>query len=224
MQNNRILILATIMALISGTIIFSVLKSNSTRVSVLVARKEIPQYTQIEESMIEMIEIHPTGLIGVKQMKKEDIIGQYSLVPIYQGEQFLYEKFSLSHVGNNYKGRLDSGSRGFFLTLAPSQTLGNTLRIGDKIDLIYVAKDSKHGYSFSKFILQNLEILDIKNGNSSGYDKNSHEIEGIVVKVTPVQAETLAYSIEHGNMYVVGTPYNSTEIRTEGVYHENLGF
>lgn len=169
-QRRRALLIWGIIVILgcfSGLLVYSFLSSANKTVDILVASKDIPPYTQITEEYVEVISVQSdtyntlTSSGGNVYEKKEDIIGNYSEVPIKKGEMFY--RFKLADpVSGRYVSRIYE-KPGYKLIPLQASVLNagaGQLKAGDYIDV----------YMYDEIlddvlpILTSVKILDIKYG------------------------------------------------------------
>ncbi len=224
MRDNKYVIAALVVAVISGLLVFQFLNHLNKRVSVVVAKTDIPRHARIDENMIEILSIHPSGMQFNTFEHTDGVLGKYALDPMYSGEQIVAFKISENERDSSFMGQITNGKRAIFVPFSLNQGLGGAVNKNDKVDIIYVAKESRIGASFAKTLLQSVPVLDVRSDSGQTYDSEERgsNLLGVIIEVNPVEVEKIAYCLEHGELYLAASPFDGTLTKTNGIYHENL--
>jgi Flp pilus assembly protein CpaB len=130
-------------------------------VSVLVATSDIPAGTsgaaavsRVEERMVAQRNVAP-GAVSDKSQLEEFVVSQ----PIYAGEQVSRQRFSSSsEIG--VRSSLTGNMRAVALSGDGVQLLADTLRAGDRVDLVASLKISEDkDASATRIVLRDIEVL-----------------------------------------------------------------
>jgi Flp pilus assembly protein CpaB len=130
-------------------------------VSVLIATSDIPAgisgaaaMARVEERMVAQRNVAP-GAVSEKSQLEEFVVSQ----PIYAGEQVSRQRFSSSsEIG--VRSSLTGNMRAVALSGDGVQLLADTLRAGDRVDLVASLKlsEDKEG-SATRIVLRDIEVL-----------------------------------------------------------------
>jgi Flp pilus assembly protein CpaB len=171
-------------------------------VSVLVAKSDIPAgvsgaaaMARVETRMVAQRNIAP-GAVSEKSQLSEFVVSQ----PIYAGEQVSRQRFSSSsEIG--VRSSLTGNMRAVALAGDGVQLLADTLRAGDRVDLVGSLKISEDkDISATRIVLRDLEVL--KPAGSTG-NKRLDSAAGrnqlsVLLAVSDTQVQKLFHVQRHG--------------------------
>jgi Flp pilus assembly protein CpaB len=171
-------------------------------VSVLVATSDIPAgisgaaaMARVEERMVAQRNVAP-GAVSEKSQLEEFVVSQ----PIYAGEQVSRQRFSSSsEIG--VRSSLTGNMRAVALSGDGVQLLADTLRSGDRVDLVASLKlsEDKEG-SATRIVLRDIEVL--KPAGATG-NKRLDNAAGrnqlsVLLAVSDTQVQKLFHVQRHG--------------------------
>jgi|SoimicmetaTmtLPC_FD_contig_121_21327_length_4065_multi_3_in_0_out_0_2 Flp pilus assembly protein CpaB len=171
-------------------------------VAVLVAKSDIPAgvsgaaaMARVETRMVAQRNIAP-GAVSEKSQLSEFVVSQ----PIYAGEQVSRQRFSSSsEIG--VRSSLTGNMRAVALAGDGVQLLADTLRAGDRVDLVGSLKISEDkDISATRIVLRDLEVL--KPAGSTG-NKRLDSAAGrnqlsVLLAVSDTQVQKLFHVQRHG--------------------------
>lgn len=218
MRDNKYLALAAVIAVATFAYVYIYLGRLNAQVEVVVAASLIPEFVEIKENMVRTALMPPSAVHESSVSRKEDVVGRYSLAPIFPGEPILKMKVSREDDARSYLVRLDKGQRAMFIPAPLGKGLGGAVHPRDKLDLIFVPNEQKSGVSASKVILQNVYVLDVRTDRGKSINEGERDpvFAGVLVSVTPDQAEKIAFGLEHGQIYLALGGYQSAPGTTPG--------
>ena len=171
-------------------------------VAVLVAKSDIPAgisgaaaMARVERRMVAQRNVAP-GAVSEKTQLSEFVVSQ----PIYAGEQVSRQRFSSStEIG--VRSSLTGNMRAVALAGDGVQLLADTLRAGDRVDLVGSLKISEDkDVSATRIVLRDLEVL--KPAGSTG-NKRLDSAAGrnqlsVLLAVSDTQVQKLFHVQRHG--------------------------
>lgn len=171
-------------------------------VSVLVATSDIPAgisgaaaMARVEERMVAQRNVAP-GAVSEKRQLEEFVVSQ----PIYAGEQVSRQRFSSSsEIG--VRSSLTGNMRAVALSGDGVQLLADTLRAGDRVDLVASLKISEDkDASATRIVLRDIEVL--KPAGATG-NKRLDNAAGrnqlsVLLAVSDTQTQKLLHVQRHG--------------------------
>jgi pilus assembly protein CpaB len=171
-------------------------------VSVLIATSDIPAgisgaaaMARVEERMVAQRNVAP-GAVSEKNQLEEFVVSQ----PIYAGEQVSRQRFSSStEIG--VRSSLTGNMRAVALAGDGVQLLADTLRAGDRVDLVASLKISEDkDASATRIVLRDIEVL--KPAGSTG-NKRLDNAAGrnqlsVLLAVSDTQVQKLFHVQRHG--------------------------
>lgn len=181
--------------------------NNIPYAAALVAKKNIPEGTKIDSSMMEIKNIDEKSVLKNALKSAEAAAGKYAAQQITEGEQILPGMvLDLEKMNFSYKVPVDKRA----VTIAVDDVAGVAYLVkpGDYVDvLVFVSKyeveDKYNKYIFpdiEKMMLQNIQVLAVDSG-SSVEEKSSDNKEG---SSQPKKKITLAVSPEEAEKLVLG--------------------
>ena len=130
------------------------LRSKGEEIAVLVATKDIPADSRIEESSLKLVTI-PEKYIQPKAAKlKEKVVNKFTLAPIMQGEQILMSKLGTeqqikrqTEERKRMPGRLSMnmpiGKRAITIPVGLADAAGGSIKQGDHVDILGIFSADK---------------------------------------------------------------------------------
>lgn len=171
-------------------------------VSVLVATSDIPAGTsgaaalaRVEERMVAQRNVAP-GAVSDKSQLEEFVVSQ----PIYAGEQVSRQRFS-SATEIGVRSSLTGNMRAVAVAGNGTQLLADTLRNGDRVDLVASLKfsDDKES-SATRVVLRDIEVL--KSAASTGAKRLDNAAGqddlSVLLAVSDTQVQKLFHVTHHG--------------------------
>jgi hypothetical protein len=83
------------------------------------------------------------------------------------------------------------------------------------VDLVYVGDSAAGGFSVAKCLLQGLQVLHVPTAPLGL--RGEETAAGVIVAVTPAQAEQIAFALETGRVYITVDPLDMKPLSTTGV-------
>ena len=216
---KKVYLIAVVFALIAGlaTYMFAsnlnkktTIKDRET-VKVVVALKDIPKNTLVDESML----AEDAGYFQIKSFIKEDAAPEYisklddikeqvTYIDIYAGEQLNTYKFvgaDSKDVGLSFK--LAEGKKAYAFPADSTNGVDGFISPGDTVDVLTYETDNK-GEVKAKIAYKDLKVIKVSNNaadeKAQTNDSKITSYSSITVEVTEKQAIKLA-EIEHSKSY-----------------------
>ena len=146
-------------------------------VSVPVARETIQPKTLIKSDMIDYVDVAPVVLGSNVLRYDTDIIGKYSnyntVIP--QGSMFYEETVvSKDDLPDSSFVKVKEGEVVYNFPVDMDSTYGNSIFPGNKID-IYMKAEAENGQIMVGKLIENIEVLDVKDSSGQHVFENSEE-------------------------------------------------
>lgn len=213
-------VLALILTIITTGLIFSYLKSATTKVAapglpVIVAKVDIPPMTKITLDMVQETQIPGEYIQPGASTDINNVVGGMSRESIVAGSQ-VSDRLLIGNGKEGFSGIIPRDKRA--VTVAMSEVIGvaGFVKAGDYVDVI--ATFDKNEYkNVSQIILQNILVLAInKDTSSSTHDSDKDKPEStqttsLTLAVTPQEAVRLTQSEERGKLRLALRPYLPTD-------------
>jgi Flp pilus assembly protein CpaB len=212
LREQRYLALALAAGLVTAFATYTFLGSLQDRVPVVVAARDLPEFSQLEPDMVRTILVHPSAVHPSSVRREEDAMGQRLGTLTLANEPILKDKL-LVLAGDGVAGRLKPDERALFLPVGLAGGVGGALEVRDRVDVILVADEAKLGYAEARTIARNVLVLEILADSGRPWSREGRdEMLGVLVAVTPGQAEALALAMASGRIYLAANPYEPDEI------------
>lgn len=224
MNPRRYLLLALASALLASGLTFDILARADRTTPVLVAARDVARFERIEGDDVKVISLPVRALHPKAAVNREEAVGRYALSDLTAGEQVLKNKLSGDVDDGRFLSRLAPNQRAFLVPVNLARSVGGAVRVGDRVDLIYVASEQVTGASLSRTIAWGLEVLDVRDERGAKAAEGAVDALpiGVIVAVSSEQAERIALAVENGQIYVALDGYEPVWAAGPGVYQEDL--
>ena len=205
--------------------------------NVIVAKQDIPAYTEITEEMLELAE-YPENLVPADAVTEmEAAVGNKTLTEISQKEVLMNNHlFSEGDTNGGLALTLDAGMRAMSVSVDSVSGVSNLLKVGNKVDVIVVLQTQKSESTaneaaadgtevtdsgnvtddgvVSRMLLENIEIVALDSTLEGNPVDESGEpyYSTVTLSVTPQDAVKLAFSSYEGTVYLIERAQNDEEI------------
>lgn len=206
--------LALLAAILSSAITFTYLARASETEQVVVAVKSVPAFGLITSQSVRLSAVSRQSIHPTAYRRCEDVIGKYAAQALVEGEQVLRERVAAGQYGGIVAG-MSPDLRAMFIPVDSGRTVGGHVRPGGRVDVICVSEGSRVP-AISRCVLRSVTVLSV----SSGGERTAvggGDCPGVVVSVTPEDAERLAFCLENGQVYLAAVPFGASVSPTEGV-------
>ncbi len=162
----------------------------------------------------------------------ESSIGRIVLEPIRHGEPLLDGKLGPTDMAASPVAlRISPHKRAYLIRV--DNLAGSVIVPGDRVDLLVTLKPTNSTGSLtepiSRVVVENVPILDVlrapseQPATSNGGADSSGEVHGVILEVTPQQAEQVALAEEEGTLRLMfRNPVDAGHVPSQGVSHTNL--
>lgn len=182
--NKRITIIAILLAVITTFGLYyyiQSIKSNSEEefVEVYVAKQDIPEKTQLDETMIVLKKIDSKYVLGNAILKDGNILGKYASERIIVGEQIISDRL-LESNDTKFSYKIPKDKRAISIGVNGIDGVAHLIKPGDYVDvLVYKAEENNdNDYvtypDIAKVVLQNVLVLAIDQDNNNTIVNNTN--------------------------------------------------
>lgn len=220
-MNNRAFTISLAMALAAVFMIYSYISSKEQEwakrygdeMQVVVARKDINELDQINETMLDIRTIPKEYADKNAHTKIESVQNLIALVPIKKGEQISFNKVGTLGLRTGLSRQVNPGKRAISISVSEINAVSKLLKPGDRVDLIVIAEPPGSTgksnqiaktlmqdvpvLSVGKFVTSQIHRLDGKDETGRELVRNLHESDSystITLEVDPAGAQLLAYA------------------------------
>jgi len=218
MRSRFYFILSLVAACLAGVLLYAYLLSLDERVAVVVVSRDVRRGEVLDESCLRVKPVHPSAVHPDALTSVNDAVGRRVMVPLFRQEQVVSPKLAGGdHEGA--RGILGANQRAFLVPVPLARALGGMLIPGDTVDVVFVSDPVKSENPFSRLVLEGLEVLDVRNDRGASMeDGGQGAFLGVVLAVTPLEAEALALALCSGQVFLVGRGQdNGAFLGTRGV-------
>jgi pilus assembly protein CpaB len=212
-------ILTFIFALVIAYMTYTYLSSLKRTATVVITNQDIKAHTPITDSMLAVTEIDSNtkeklfsdAFQSVDEVKKSvakrDIPKGTVLTKRTRDIAFGEEAYQyLRGDGSaNSASFIPYDKRAMSVSIDAEGAVGNTLKNGDFVDVIFTSLDNSTGGVYSSTILQHLEIMNVDKGGEGGVTGRAGK-SNVTLLVTPEQAVDLALAKRRGVIDLVLNP------------------
>jgi pilus assembly protein CpaB len=172
-MNNRAFTISLVLALMAVFMVYSYITSKEEEIkgkfgtpeSVLVAKTDITELSEIHENMIEIVSKPKKFMEPGKTSNKQEVIGFIASVPIRKGEQITLNKIVAPGLRTGISKQVSPGKRAVSIPVDQMTGVNKLLKPGDRVDVM-VAVDppgASRGNTIGKIMFQDVPILAVGN-------------------------------------------------------------
>jgi pilus assembly protein CpaB len=227
MRDRRLLVLTLLIAAVTCFATYNYVLGLDRRVAVVVAAAALPEFTLLEPGALRLVQLPEGGVHPRAVSSPDELLGKVLTVPVEPGQQILVTQVRTPGTlgtDNQFVAVLGPGERAMMIPVPLGQAVGGGLASRDRVDVIFVADQARLGFAFARVLLQGLRVLDVSGDRGGTSAATRHGApDGVVVAVTPKQAERLAFALEHGTLYLVTAGgREEPSVATQGTFLETL--
>jgi len=201
---KKVRILALILAIITGVLLYRYLDSVSEPVvvevvkgSVVVAASDIPANIPITTEMIKLTKVPEESIHNLAVKDINEVVGKVSSSVIIQGEQVLSSKLITPGEGNGTLAyKIEEGMRAITVAVSNTTGLSNMIIPDNRVDIIGLYSveveqpdGEKKTIDYSTMLLENVRVLAVDD-KMTEQDKTASEeaYVTLTLEVTPLEA------------------------------------
>ena len=229
MNRKIVLLFSGILALLA-VVLMQLYKANlaeelgvaGERVSILIAREDVPAYTIIERTMLTALD-YPKNFLPPRYMPKtlaDDVVGQTTSFSIKKGQPILTTDLASTQSEAKLSRVISEKMRALALPVDRVTSFGGLLRPKDHVDILGTFQKPGEGEVETVTLLQNVTVLAVgaqlgTGRGSAGESARSGRarVDTVTVLVTPEEAELLVFAQDRGKLSL--TMRNEEDVNTE---------
>jgi len=201
------LILAIALSLVAGANVYSYLAHLRLTGPVVVASVHIEAGTVITAAMVSTTHLHPEAIHPAAFRDRHAVTGQVAMMPMVPGEQVLVVKTSADPAYQGLGARVPYELRAFYVPARGFRGLAGALVSGERVDVVHVSSDLRLGAVQVATLVWGAMVLDVRDERGGRYASSRDSSPGgLILLVTPVEAEKLALALETGTLFVSLAP------------------
>ena len=196
-------------------------RSEVSTVKVVVAVRDLPFGTQLQEGMLETIDWPSNGKLQDAVANPKSIYQRVIMVPIARGEPVLAAKLAASGEKGGLSALLHEGSRAVTVKVNEIVGVAGFALPGNYVDVMVNARDKKDA-PVSKIVLERILVLALAQDASTSEIK-PRLVNAVTLEVTPEQAEKIDLARSVGTLsLVLRSQIDRGRVATTGVHLEDL--
>lgn len=209
---------AALLAIATALGVRSYLRSLQATEPIVTAAREIPARTQITADMLTIVQVSREDrqrLANDAFQSIDEVVGRNARRRIEAGEILHKRPADFTEPGTIQPGGqpgegalaafIPSNARAVTLKLDPQAVLGQQVRPGDRVDVIFTSKSDSTGGVYSSLILQQVQVINIEKPSADEPDKEVL----VTLLVTPEQAVDVALAKRTGSVDLALNPPDS---------------
>lgn len=207
-KNTSVWFLAAgvICGLLAAFIVVRGVAAATSAMPVVAATRDIPAFVQVKPDMVKVIQVPRASIRPGMFRDPQGVVGRYTRsiipagTPVSQAQ--LVKDSSGGLLAASVTERGDKKLRAFAVPVDPVSGLGDKVQPGDRVDVIASVKVPQGGQQVpvAKIIAQSVEVIDYIAGSQNAR-------AGLVLLVTPQQAQDIRFALENGKISVALNPY-----------------
>ncbi|MEW6523092.1 MAG: Flp pilus assembly protein CpaB [Bacillota bacterium] len=211
LREYRHLLLALGLALVAGLNVYSYLADLQLSGPVVVTAANIEAGSVLTPAMVRTSYVHPEAIHPLAFRDRQAAVGRVALVPMVAGEQVLVAKTSADPTYRGLGARIPPELRAVYVPATGFRGLAGALVPGERVDVVYVSSDLRLGVANAVTVVWGAMVLDVRDERGGRYDGTRDSSPGgLILLVTPVEAEKLAFCLKTGSLFVSLAPLASS--------------
>lgn len=204
-------LVAIILAVVASVLVVQMVDRYTNTTKAVMVKETIDPFTRIKTAQVELAHV-PKAVVGDATLRTlAHAVGKISRTYIPPGTILTHAHLSVSGEGGllaaNITEQGDPRKRAYPIAIRGIDSLSGYLVKGDKVDIIAAMKlpvgTGGTTEPVSAIIGRSLEIIEII------YGKDSGNIEGVIVSLTPQQAQEVKFAQLSGSLTFALNPYES---------------
>lgn len=201
------LILAIALSLVAGANVYGYLADLRLTGPVVVASVPIEAGTVITAAMVSTTHVHPDAIHPAAFRERRAVMGKVALLSMVPGEQVLVVKTSADPAHQGLVARVPYELRAFYVPARGFRGLAAVLSPGQRVDVVHVSTNLRLGAVLAATLVRGAMVLDVRDERGGRYTGGRDSSPGgLILLVTPAEAEKLALALETGTLFVSLAP------------------
>lgn len=206
MRLRRVLVVVIASALCTGALVYWLLVLMVSPGQVVIAVRDVPERAGLTADMVTVVKLPRAGIHPGAARTTAAVVGQAVMYPLLAGEQVLTGKLVDGILAGRISAQLELGERAMLIPTSADRAVGGAIAVRDRIDVIFVPASNGLSAVTPRIVLTDVEVLDVRVARAGLVGPGQGE--GVIVRVSPVAAESLAYAISSGDVYLALTSAN----------------
>ena len=204
-------------AALAGVSAYLIYVDATAALPVVVASRDLKAPVKVEPGMVTVALLPAAAVHSQALASPHQVVGKVLRRDVVAGEPFLRADVAPGGEGG-LSLALEEGQQAFFVPTRLEQGLGGAVEAGDRVDVIFVGGEGPG--AVSRTLLEGVPVLQVR--DEEGRRQSDGRPLGVLLGVTPVQAEQLAYALTYGRLYLSLAPATEWAGGGTGVTWDNL--
>jgi pilus assembly protein CpaB len=202
--------------------------------------RDIAPNTQISESDLMKVDVPKKGVNPTFALDKDEIIGKYNSTKVFKSEYVIKSNLVKKENIDPFESIDLTKLRKISIPVTYSEGLGGNIKKGDRIDLVYIGKESKNEkqFSYSKTFMKDVlifatttdegfeykdrtqnvkgEVGNIEGEELGGGGQDTGKLAQLTLAVTLDQAEEITARLKTGEIRIIGRFNDSQDYDSSG--------
>ncbi|MBM3249959.1 MAG: Flp pilus assembly protein CpaB [Candidatus Omnitrophica bacterium] len=188
-------------------------KGEKEAVTVIVAGRDLPAGTVLDESMLQMAKAHKSQIQPAATNEPGRVIGKVLMAPVAQGEQIQLNKLTVVGEVGTLSMRIPPGKRAITVTVDNIASVGGMIRPMDRVDVVGVvplpgtsAEGKPVQQQTTMPLFQNVTVLAVGQefGPSMGVRREEKSMSpDITLALSPQEANLIAFVQDQGKIRLI---------------------
>lgn len=202
--------------------------------------RDIAPNTQISESDLMKVDTPKKGVNSTFVLDKDEIIGKYNSTKVFKSEYVIKPNLVKKENIDPFESIDLTKLRKISIPVTYSEGLGGNIKKGDRIDLVYIGKESKNEkqFSYSKTFMKDVlifatttdegfeykdrtqnvkgEVGNIEGEDLAGGGQDTGKLAQLTLAVTLDQAEEITARLQTGEIRIIGRFGDSQDYDSSG--------
>lgn len=201
--------------------------------------RDIPVNTKIDSTDLKQVKIPKSAVQDNMVLNPKDIVGKYNNTKVYNGEYVMKKNLVKKEDVDPFESIDLTKLRLITIPANYETALGGDIQRGDRIDLIYVGKESKgdKNFTYAKTIMKDVLVYATNTDDGYEYVNKAQNVKGetyesgqdiddtsgdngglgsVTLAVTLQQAEEISSRIQTGKIQIIGRFDQSQDYDTTG--------
>ncbi|GAB6876046.1 Flp pilus assembly protein CpaB [Thermaerobacter litoralis] len=204
-------------ALLSGATAYLIYLDATASLPVVVAARALQAPVKIEADMVSVVPLPAAAVHPGAVADPAKVVGRVLRRDVEAGEPLLEADLAPGRDAG-LSLYLEGRQQAFFIPTRLEQGLGGAVEPGDRVDVIFVGGEGPG--AVARTLLENLPVLQVRDEEGRRWEEGRPL--GVLVGVTPDEAERLAYALTFGRVFLSLAPAAGPAGGGTGVTWDNL--
>lgn len=194
-------------ALLSGLLVYATLMKMQQPLQGVIVARDLPEAYVLTQADLDVSVLTPGEQAAGVLSDPSAAIGRQTRGALLAGQLLREDDLLPYDTPQPLPARIPPDQVAFFVPMPLARMLGGAVAEGDRVDLILVADGDAGYFGLAQPVVQDVQVLQRRDEFGLPYDEASGGmLAGLLVQVTPLEAQRLAFALEHGTLFAVLKP------------------